>query len=152
MNSHLTNDWGQCGKKELCWYCAGRQIKRQRQVITQTGKTGIKTDTGTDRQKHKQRDSQPFRINTGALNVAQEEIIFFDVKPCVLAGVWGIEVLSKQTSAPLTPSRSVVCVSSSLYPVYMCTETMDGGSCTQNLWAWYASYAFSLVFFFFLLM
>lgn len=126
----------------------GKQRDKFRLLHRETSKTSMKTDTATDRQKHRQRDSQPFRINTGALSVAQEEIIFFDVKPCVLAGVWGIEILSKQTSAPLTPSRS----GRVRVPVHIqciwALRRWRGGMYTQNLHAWYVGYAFSSLFFF----
>lgn len=91
------------GKKELQYYA-----RRQTKYANAGNHTQDRHEgNNCSRQKDREWDSLTFRINTGALSVAQEEIIFFDVKPCVLTAVWGIEALSKQMSTLLTPSRSV---------------------------------------------
>lgn len=62
-------------RQQLCRYCA--------QVMRQAGRdeAAIARDRNTDR------EAVSFRINTGALSVAQEEILFFDVTPRDLAAV-----------------------------------------------------------------
>lgn len=108
-------------EKQELWGCYAER-KHQMQGDTQTERqTGTKLAISTDRQKHRQWDSRTFRINTGALSVAQEEILLFDVKPCDLGAVWGIEAPSKQTSTPLTPSRSMCVCLSKFWHVHMCT-------------------------------
>lgn len=85
------------------------------------------------RDRNTDREAVSFRINTGALSVAQEEILFFDVTPRDLAAVWGIEALSKQMSTQLTPSRSTCVCLQSKFLVCACWEDGGGGTCTQRL-------------------
>lgn len=61
--------------------CAGNRAGGQARMA------GMIATTARDRQKRGPRESQRFRINTGALSVAQEEILLFDVKPYDLAAV-----------------------------------------------------------------
>lgn len=63
---------------------------QQRVVGNQTGRQAGRQ--GSDDGNHRQTETQTarqsdFRINTRALRVAQEDILFFDVKPCDLAAV-----------------------------------------------------------------
>lgn len=91
-------EWNQDGEKEI-----SKKVKIKH-------KKGTKKETPSSwqyrRQAETQRARQSFRINTSALRVTQEEILFFDVKSCDPAAAWGIEAQSKRMSTPLTPSRS----------------------------------------------